>query len=1085
MVAPIDDNCPVARFAVSPMIKPVVVTLLRFLGMALLGIGLGFLGRNLRTGTTPGGTAANGGRPLKPLEHTSAFELFRRDVHPLLTREERGDSCLSCHDADGSSQLIFDGNPTNDFNALLSGGYLYTEGPDTLLARVSTRNLQKRMPKGKHALPWNRHEVVKLRRFLNALNQVVKIDGRADEQFPAALVSAYAGPVPQSLDNQFLTCWQLRGKIRTLFGDDWRRNGEDLFEKNLALFGGADFKERFNETAKASSSFLTALEMLSRDVADRAYTMKSGPFAGRPDHLRPPDQMRPADPAYRQEITRLYQALLFREPSDQELKQSFGLIRSVHLARDEIRGTDYDLAFELTVADPATGLKARQVVVIPISGDFHGFYQELVDESRGDEAPGNGARHVLGRTFMFKKGDAGQRLRLSNVNTFGNVSFHGVELRKTGAEKWRKLPVTDAAVQADGAWKIDNGGGFTSFEDGNVEKGSSYIVIPITVPDSGTYEVAVLWRRNPHNARNVLVEVFSQEGNTLAVAARPAVPPPGEAHFHYDSSADNLPHAELPAGFEFADSDFVEINNRGTRERVTASAVRFVPQAGGKGFLVDSQEAEGRENWSKFDAGTFAAYNQVGTPVQDEGRNKGERALRFLPSTKRAAAEGWNATNFYRVQIHFPGKAGNEQRVPVVVKARRSSPIIQLTGPARARGDSEVVLDASSSYTVQGGQLSFTWKQIDGPVVKLGGTGPVVRFTAPRHSPEQAAWVALCRALMRHPDFLFTRPPSVESASKPEEKMRLQLVKIALDLIGRPPSPPELARLARGVTLTQMVDDYLHSQEFKDFYFHRIRLHLESQGTASQDEPARLWCYLAFNDLPFQQILTADYTVDAQLRKQPRPAYHGQTGVLTMKGFIEGKPGLPHFNYAAQVAMLFLGYVFEVPPEVVEQREGSTAASTVDPSSLCYSCHKVLTPLAMQRNFWTDDGRFRTHDEYGLPIEASDGHLVEGYPFAGEGLEAFATQAVKKERFIRTLIDTHCTFYLGRQMRWRDDERHLYRRIWDQLQKDHFTIRSLIRTLLTSPEYLEGKPVQPEPELETSIRSSMRAHLDRSVLAQP
>jgi hypothetical protein len=60
-----------------------------------------------------------------------------------------------------------------------------------------------------------------------------------------------------------------------------------------------------------------------------------------------------------------------------------------------------------------------------------------------------------------------------------------------------------------------------------------------------------------------------------------------------------------------------------------------------------------------------------------------------------------------------------------------------------------------------------------------------------------------------------------------------------------------------------------------------------------------------FNDRPFQEILTARYTVDSNFQKQPRPLHHGNTGVLTTRGFMEGKPGLPHFNYAAQVAELF------------------------------------------------------------------------------------------------------------------------------------------------------------------------------------
>jgi len=227
---------------------------------------------------------------------------------------------------------------------------------------------------------------------------------------------------------------------------------------------------------------------------------------------------------------------------------------------------------------------------------------------------------------------------------------------------------------------------------------------------------------------------------------------------------------------------------------------------------------------------------------------------------------------------------------------------------------------------------------------------------------------------------------------------------------------------------------------------------------------------VAFKDLPFGEILTADYTVDADFKKQPRPDYHGRTGVLTTKGFIEGKPGLPHYNYAAQVSMLFLGYVYEVPPEVIEQREGATALGTTDPNSICYSCHKVLTPLALQRSYWSDLGAFKKKDAKGQPIDASDQGLVENYPFKGEGMEAFSTQAVKKERFVRTIINTHFSFYFGRQMRHRADERVLYKRLWDEVHQDQFQIRRLIHALVTSPEYLEGRA--PAGTSSTQLRSA-------------
>ena len=1077
-------------------------------------------------------------KPRLPLVDSEAFAYFSSTIEPMLTKEIAGESCVSCHDPDGTSQLVFNGDPENDFTALLSGGFLFTEGPDTFMARVTTTNPKKKMPKGKHAVPWTTEEIGRLTTFLDKLDGVVRIKGHADEFFPSALLNPYTGPLPTSLDNQFITYRQLKGKIKTLFNDDWVRHGKDLFEENVALFGGADFKQRFNESSKASASFLSGLERLARDVADRSYTLRTGPFESRSETLPDPAKMPRPDAAYAAEIKRLYNRLLYRDPTPADTRQAFDLIRAVYQAKNETLTSDFNLAFELNVEDPVTKLKAQRMITLPVSGETHGLYQELVDESQaaGKESV---SRHTLAQKFTFKKGDAGQRFWLSNVNTVGNVSLVGIELVRVGAKPApatakpapstaqaaaakptpaaksapaatkapatkpapvtaqaaaakptpataakpapatvqaaaakpapakpsgpapTKLFITSNGVQADGAWKVEGTGENTSFEDGNIEKGTSNITIPITVPESGEYQVTVLWKRASSNASNVLVEVFSQSTtSTLAIEPAPTVLPKGQARFHYDSSTDNVPFVELPGVFKFAEPDMVEISNTGTTGKVTASALRFVPDADqAAGFLIDSPQAEGHEAWTAFEVKKFKAYNKVGTQLTDDGKNKGKLFLRYQPAL---AKSDWKPDAFYKIQVNFPGKAGNAAHVPLTVHAQASSPIIQVVGAAQARAEADVTLDASGSFTVQGSALNYSWKQIDGPEVKIDNTSPVLKFKAPRRSLHQAAWTALCRALMSHPDFLFTRPPSVEFTRDSAEKRRLQLVKLAMDTVARPPTQSELEK-ARTAKWEDMVDGYLNSQEFKDFYFHRNRLYLESQGTPSQDEPARLWCYLENHDLPLQQILTADYTVDQNGVKQPRPAYHGKSGVLTMKGFIEGKPGLPHFNYAAQVAMLFLGYIFEVPPEVVEQRQGSTAASTVDPAGICYGCHKVLTPLALQRNTWTDEGRFRTHDDYGLPIDATDGHIVDGYPFAGEGLQAFATQAVRKERFIRTIVDTHATFYFGRQLRWREDERHLYQRVWENLQKDHYTLRSLIRTLLTSKEYIEGKPVPRTP----------------------
>jgi hypothetical protein len=1007
------------------------------------------------------------------------FQRFQAQLWPLLTRG--GDhSCVHCHDADNDSDLHFLSDAESSFKMLIEKGYFASATPDSLLGRLTSTHLKKRMPKGKDSQPWSAAEIKLLRDFATDLNREVKMTGRPDEQFPGALLTAYHGPVPPALDNQFISYHQLRGKIHTIFHDDWVRGGRDLFQENIALFGGADFKDHFNESTKASATFLTGLAMMARDVAARAYTRQTGPFAGRPAHLASPLTMPVPDTAYQNEITRLYRTVLFRSPTPEETQQAFALLQSVYRHQDELRSSDYEISLQLTVTDAATGLKQARTVSIPVSGESHGLYQEWINEAsvppdekepppdakpakrRDRDVSGRSARQKLAGTFWFEPNDPGLGLKISNVDTVGNVSFHALELQPVdavGTNSLLRITASDPSVQAEGAWKSEDRKGLASLEDENNDKGGSTITVPIKVAKAGRYSVTVSWRQGSDNADSVLVEVVSTGADHLAAPALPPTPPKGEADFFIDESLDSIAFADLQADFQFGPDDYVEINNHGTHHRVTADAVRFIPLDREPAFLVDNDEADGREKWKEYHPGEFEAYNKVGkNTYEDENAHKGELYLRYRPSIKNA----WKSDRFYHVTVGYPAKRDHEYHAPVIVKARRSSPIIRLAYPAHARVDATVEINATASFTVQRGDLAFAWEQLDGPALSLKDWhAPVLRFVAPRLDPQSAAWVGLCQALMRHPDFLFTRPPSIAVVKDSLAKQQLQLVKIALDLVARPPSTWELHRLSEGATLPAMIDAYLQTREFRDFYFRRIRLYVESHGTEIQDEPARLWCYVAFHDRPFQEILTANYTVDAQWRQQPRPAYCGNTGVLTTRGFIEGKPGLPHFNYAAQVAELFLGYVFEVPPEVVQQRANATAASTTDPNSVCYSCHKILTPLAFQRNRWDDDGNYRLHDDYGLPIDDSDNHLVAAYPFAGDGLEAFATRAVKKERFIRTMINTHFTFYFGRGMRYEEDERALYKQLWDAVHVHDFTIRCLIRTMLTSSEYLEGRPRVP------------------------
>ena len=704
---------------------------------------------------------------------------FAQQFWPLLTRGGE-DSCVGCHDAQNSSDLHFFPDARSSFLMLLEKDYFALNEPDSLVGRLTTTHPKKHMPKGKSSPPWSEAEIQRLRAYVTNLTAHFKITGKADEQFPAALWLPYQGPVPSALDNQFISYRQLRGKIQTIFADDWVRQGRDRFQENIALFGGADFRERFNESTKASATFLTGLDMLSRDVAARAYAMKTGPFAGRAERLPAPVKMRRPDAAYKRDITRLYQTLLFRAPTRAEIEQSFALLKSVYRAEPAIRAGDFELSFNLIVEDAETGLKAARPISISVSGEARGLYQELIDEAaekmdesestedakksgkKGRKVSGTVERHKLARAFLFKPGDSGQRFRLSNGNTIGNVSFGALEIRPAEAADTNDvqfISATNAVVQAEGAWKLEDRKGVASFEDENNDKGSSTITVPISVPREGRYELTVCWRQNTDNATNVLVEVFSHDDSSLAQPALPPVPPASEAHFFIDETVDSLAFADLEASFQFGPDDYVEINNKGTKRRVTADAVKFVANAGKTAFLVDNDEADGRDDWKELKGLSFEAYNKVGkNAYSDDNERKGELALRYRPAVK---TNDWKPDAFYQVLVGYAAKADHETRAPVVVKASRSSPIIQLACTPHARAEVLLEIDASAQFygAREQTQISVgTDRRAGGEASAAGRGGREVRCAAPGRAASRLG-IALPRAdaasrLCLHPSTL-------------------------------------------------------------------------------------------------------------------------------------------------------------------------------------------------------------------------------------------------------------------------------------------------------------------------------------------
>ncbi len=1030
---------------------------------------------------------------LTPVEVDELSACFSKELWPLLSSQ-----CAPCHASKNKSQFLLASNPKTAFLKMLGEGFFDADNHSSVVERVTTTTKDIVMPPPAMGEMKQDQKNVFSRFGEEIIKRRLAHGGKPDEAFPAYLLTPYGGAKrPEGLDNTFLSYRQLKGKVQAIFADDWKRDDRDLFVDNVHLFGGADFVKRFDETSKAAPTFLTGVDLMGRDVASRAYLNRTGPFRGFPYTLPSPVSMKTPSAPISLAIDRLYTRMLFRAPTATERAQAFAFVQGVYGAEKDLSDTaPQDLRFQLTVKDDQ-GMTTGREVTVKVTADTHALYSEFVDQSLAFKDDANKtAVKTVGDAFTFKPGDAGQKVVVSNAGTYGNVSVSGIVLRGPLPATTEKVtPVSDGSVQPEGAWRIKGDDNFTSYEDNNENKGKSVVTFPVSVAKAGQYEVALQWRRfdKPNiaptgdgkrvrrfrgpasGAPNVLVEVVSRgKTSRLALPAAPPVPPAGEAYFTIDQTLDTIPFFDLKTSFQFAGkTDGVELRNDQTVKRVVADAVRLAPVGadlgGDNALILKANEAVGRESWIKFTKGTFGAYNTVGPDIFQDTDDKTVKkpGLGLLYSPRSATSlTGFDAAKFYRVGLVFPGQVDNETRAPVVVHAKASSPIVQVVFPYHAHIGAPIVIDASSSFNLQHSKLTYTWTQIGGPRVFIKD---------PHAARLTLAAPTMARALLSHPDFLFTRPRSLATITDVKQKRRLQLVKIAQDLLARTPTKTEIARVDNGEPLDKLVDGYLKSFAFRDFYFHRTRLYLESHGTVEQDEPARLWTYIADTGHPFKEILTADYTVDTRFAKKTRPAYHGKTGVLTMKGFIEGKPGLPHFNYPAQVTEKFLGYVFEVPDSVLQTRDGITAGATTDPNSLCYTCHKVLTPLAYQRGFWDDEGNYRQHDATGLRIDDSDKAVVASYPYKGDGIEAFALQAQNKERFIRTILQTHFVWYFGRELRYEGDERTLYKRLWDVTEKNNFAVKPLIKVIVLSPEYLNGPLATPAPsEKERARKRNLR-----------
>ena len=969
------------------------------------------------------------------------------------------------------------------FSLLLERDLLLPNDPMSIPGRVANPHAELRMPQAGSLSSDEIERIVSFSKDLAADLRNDRADGTAppDERFPDSLLLPYDGPERDEQVHRRMSYYQLRRSIATLFGPRWlASSGSDPFKNKANAFGGADFRSSFETARTVSANYLAAIQQTAREVARRYVSApKDALFAGFDPDLSAVDSRRKSV----RNVKVLYERFLFRAPSAAETERAVTLVRRLQ----RLPSLERTVRFSLEVTD-AEGRRDRRDLDVRLRDTDAKVSRFRVDQTKPPR-DGNPWVRIGTAPFRFEAANPDHFVRLvarpgNHVTAFDAVKLVRVD-RGVESSAAVILDNLDPECILSGDWEPIAKEGERSRAGGPKRKyerdlhvvGSNHVesrsldgrlefaTMALRIPADGAYNVYLSWPAIPRAASAVSVEVHSSDGpHLVAPTVAEPIQPTGFATVFLDQTESTLDedgetqweliHREVLLADQ---ADYVQVSNRGvdsTRKVIVTDAVKFTPLQGGPEIVIDNSSAEG------FEASDGWAPDELSRNAPGRGKMFGDDILHYPPSksgnpvddyevdpTKQVWARyrpiqnGSYRPGWYSVSVWTPGGHTHADWVPFEIHGGEYAPVVSVAPAPIYNTGETAILDASSTYHPSGSPLSYRWNH-NGHDLGLrlaGGDSPTPRFAVPSIESPRHGWAGLIEALLQTPEFLM---PSAEPSAAP----RVKLARVALDLVGRTPTQEEFRRFEKAGRLDPMLDAYLDSADFKDFFFHRARAVLRSRGTDESDEPARLWTYLAINDLSYRELFTADYTVGPDWKRASRRPEHGPTGILTMKGYLAGKPGLPKYTYPAQVLTFAMGLQFEVSDAVEQARE--KVVSTTDPASMCYSCHKLLTPLAFQRERWDVHGHYRTVDGDHNPIDDSDRGVVPDYPFKGPGLSAFATQVVTKERFVRAFVNLHNDMLFHRRLRLYEDQRREYRHLYDFALANDLKIRPLLKRLI-------------------------------------
>ena len=313
---------------------------------------------------------------------------------------------------------------------------------------------------------------------------------------------------------------------------------------------------------------------------------------------------------------------------------------------------------------------------------------------------------------------------------------------------------------------------------------------------------------------------------------------------------------------------------------------------------------------------------------------------------------------------------------------------------------------------------------------------------------KRAGKLCVVGAVVMAPAWMLMAQEEVDAPSPISDVQCLR--KMSLDLRLRGPSAEQVDELVSGqATLADFADRFMNTNGFSNRMYNIYRGRFsptdDSAADADLSEPARIARHIVVEDRDYREIVTADYTVDAdgnvsQISGKP------SAGVISTQAYMSAYAGAFKRNWAGHALKEWGGFHLEAVTLPPSMEDADLSPGSLADIPECAGCHTDevygIDHLARFALCFGDDGVYDS-----ACVETEGSFLT----VSGTGLTDLGALIADSNEFKSTTINFFANELLGRPLAL--EETDYYLRAVDAFVGSGYRAKALIRFIVTSPEY--------------------------------